>query len=263
MLVTWPSQVTWRRAGVDLRAEKLLAAVDEGVSPAPAQETGVVGTENSGQDLAADVVGQYPVVIRRGPRRMREMRDPDSRRAPRQQVRRQAQVIILDDRAGGRAAVLRGGRRRIGERGCEHLVVAAERLPVAREAGAETRLTRRVVEHVVHEPQGGVRHGVIGPLEQRRRDIEHPDLGAAAGQAGIDHASRSGLRRHPVAVGQGGADPQHVCTLRYRGQAGHHPAAAAPGGQAAVIAQRKGDWPPVGRDQNSPAGLRFAHKLRA
>jgi hypothetical protein len=62
---------------VHLGAEEALAAVQEGIRPALAQESRVVGAQDPGQHLAADAVRQQAVVIGRRPGRMREMRDRD------------------------------------------------------------------------------------------------------------------------------------------------------------------------------------------
>ena len=185
------------------------------------------------------------------------------RRALGQQPWRQAQVVVLDDGADRLAISPQAARGCARECSREHLVIGAECLPVTREAWPEARLVGRVVEHVVHEPQRGVRDRVIGPVEDRLWDVQHAHGCAGPGIGRVEQAIRRKACRRPVVVAQRRANPEHVGLVGHRGQAGHHPATAALGRQAAIIASRERDRPPVGRDEYWPVALRFAHVLRA
>ena len=144
---------------------------------------------------------------------------------------------------------------RAGKGGGEHVVVGAERLPLPGEAWPEARLVRRVVEHVVDEPQGGVRDGVVGALEDGMRDVQHPYRGTASSLSRVEQPLGRRTGRGPVGVAKRRADPQHVRVVSDCGQAGHHAAAAAFRRQAAIVAPCKRDRPPVGRDEYLPAGV--------
>ena len=85
-------------APVHIRAEEHVAAFKERVSPPLAVESSMVGAEHAFKNLSADRSGQYPVIVRRSPRRMREMSDPDVWAHVSQHPRHQTEVIIVDHR---------------------------------------------------------------------------------------------------------------------------------------------------------------------
>ena len=88
---------------VHLRAEERRAAVEERQGPAPGEEADVVRAEHSVQHGPADLVGQHLVVGGRRPRGMREVRDPQVRRATAGPVAQhpggEGEVVVLDQRA--------------------------------------------------------------------------------------------------------------------------------------------------------------------
>ena len=230
-------------------AEYRLAAVHEAVGPALAQETGVVGAEYAVEDLPAHVVGEHPVVVRRRPRGVREMRDPHVRAQVGEHARDQGQVVVLDRRPGRNRPL---APRVLGQRLGEGLVIGAVGLPLPGEGQPEVRPVRRVEQHVVHEPQRGVRDGVVSAVEDRRGDVEHAHAPAAWRPVQAHAAVRGGPRRGPVGVAERRADPQRVALLGDRGEPGHHPAAAAPGRQPPAVVERERHRPPVGRDEHQP-----------
>src|SRR6266536_3779207 len=128
-------------------AQDLGAAVAERVGPALAVEPGVIGAEYSLEYLAPRLVGEYPVVLRRRPRGVREMRDPHAGTQVSEHPRDERQVIVLHYRPDGALAAGRAGigGQRLGECG----VVRPEGVPLGQEAGAELRPVRRVVEEMV------------------------------------------------------------------------------------------------------------------
>ena len=63
-------------AGVPARRQHVRAAGGERVRPALGEEAGPVGAEDAAQQLRGDVVGQQPEVVRRRPRGVREVADP-------------------------------------------------------------------------------------------------------------------------------------------------------------------------------------------
>ena len=102
------------------------------------------------------------------------------------------------------------------------------------------------------EPQGGVRHAVVGTLERRGGDVEHAHRGPRAGVAvagGVDVAVRGGPGRRPVRVAERSAHPQHLGPAGHRRQARHHPAATAAAGEFPVVTEPERDGPPVGGDE--------------
>ena len=78
------------------RAEHLDAARRERLRPARGVEARVVGAEHAEQRLARDGVGQQPEVLRRRPRRVREVRDAQVGPQLAQHPGRQGEVIVLD-----------------------------------------------------------------------------------------------------------------------------------------------------------------------
>ena len=255
------------RAGlmVHLGAEELGAAGDEGVGPALAQEPGVVRGQHAVQHFPAHLGGQQPVVVRRRPRGVREVRDPDVRALLGQHPRHQRQVVVLHHRLDRHGGGLLGGGA-LGQRGRERGVVTAERLPLAAERRAEAGLVRRVVQHVVHEPESGVGHRVVGPLERSGRDVQHAHCraGAAVGAVGhLDQAVRRLAGGGPVGVAQRRAHPQHGRLAQHRGQPGDQATGAAAGRHGSVVVHGERDWPPVRGDENPAAFLVGCHAREA
>ena len=270
------------RPAVHVRAEDRLAAIEERRGPPPGVKAGVVGAEQAGQQGPAHLAGEQPVIFRRRPRRMPEVRDAGvacgvTEPFP-QQPGHQAQVIVLDQHPGAawrRPAVACCRGQRVGER----LVVGLVRLPVALELGAELRLVRDVEQQVVQEPQGGVGHVVVRAVEGVRRDVKHPH-----GQAGPRNPlARVALARVPLArvalarvalarvlpardravrVAERGADPGHLGLgrhgLKARRHPGDHAAAAALTRQRAIRAELVRNRTPIRCHQHpllhNPAG---------
>ncbi len=241
-------------------AQDRRAALHERERPPLGVEPGAVRGEHPVEDGPAHLLREHPVVVRRRPRGVAEVRDAGLARRVAQPLpdhpRRQAQVVILDQHP--QPAGWRPGRGLLRHGVGERLVVGQVGLPVTAELAAEPRLVRGVEEQVVQEPQGRVGHVVVGAVEGVGRDVEHPhrDSVPVAGPGVLPPRGRA------VRVGQRRADPRHV-GLRPEGrQAVRHPrdhaAAASPSGQRAVGAELVRNRPAVGRHQDSllhsPAG---------
>ena len=124
--------------------------------PAPGQEAVPVRAEHALAALGGHVVGQQPEVVRRRPGRVGEVRRSAGRAAARAASAGSGQVVVLDQHRRARRRPPRPAPRR--RRGCS-----------ARSASHSARNRRRrpgssgvCEEQVVDEPQGGVRHAVVG-----------------------------------------------------------------------------------------------------
>ncbi len=90
------------------------------------------------------------------------------------------------------------------------------------------------------EPEGGVGDRVVGRLEGALRDIENVhDAGAVGRAVQVQPPACRGTDRCPVPAAERCAHPQHIRLCGYCGGPGHQAAAAAPGGQLPVIAERE------------------------
>ena len=229
----------------------------------------MVGAEQAVQHFPAHVIRQHPVVVGRRPRGVREVRDPHVGPEIGEHPRDQAQVIVLH-RGAERGAFrpparpawrARLGRRArvLGQRAGERAVVGSERLPLPLERDPEMGPVRRVVEHVVHEPQRGVRHRVVRPVEDRRGNVEHAHGGAARRPVHAEAPVRRPADGGAVGVAQRGADPEEVTVVGDGGEPGYQAASPPPGRQPPVITECERHRPPVGCDENPPAGCSCAH----
>ena len=155
----------------------------------------------------------------------------------------QGQVVVLHQDGSALGGL-------VGERLGERAVVGLVRLPLGAELRSEGRFQRRLVEHVVDKPEGGVRDAVVRGRVHLGRDPQHPHL--LSGRVRRVEASTGAAHRLPVAVAQRGAHPHGVRVGPDRGQAGHQAAAAAAGLQRAVCAvvQRVRNGAAIGRDQD-------------
>lgn len=79
----------------------------------------------------------------------------------------EGQVVVLDDHH-------RAPRRLRGQCFGERAVVRLVRRPLAPELRVEDRLQRGLVQHVVDEPQHGVRDAVVGVRVHVGVDVQHP-----------------------------------------------------------------------------------------
>ena len=169
-------------------------------------------------------------------------------------------MVVLDQRAQLRRGSF-GPLRLVGHRVGEGLVVGQVGVPVTVELTAEPGLVRRIEQQVLDEPQDGIGHVVVGPLEGLRRDVEHPHRDVA-GLRGLGRAGRQLPRCGAVRVAERRADPGDVGFRRHRRQPRAHPRdqapAAAPAGHRAVGAELVRHRTPIRGDQNpslhSPAG---------
>lgn len=136
----------------------------------------------------------------------------------------------------------------VGERLGEGTVVGLVRRPLRPELRIEDRLQRGLVQHVVDEPQHGVRDAVVGGGMHPGRNIQHPHT-LPAGVTRLQRTTRPpyGL---PVAVTQRRTHPHRIGIGPDGRQPGHQPAPAPLGGERAVLRQAVGDRPAIGRDQN-------------
>ncbi|CAM5721509.1 hypothetical protein SGLAM104S_00763 [Streptomyces glaucescens] len=238
-LVRAPAQEVGVRAeavdsdpGVADPARERVAARGERVRPAPGEEAEPVRAEHAAQHGPRDVVGEHPEVLRRRPRGVREVPDPQVGAQLAEHAGDQHQVVVLHDHRG---ALGRLGRQRLGEGPVVRLVGR----PLAPELRVEHRLQRRLVQHVVDEPQHRVRDAVVGVGVDLGRDVEHPHAVLA------DPAPH----RLAVAVAERGAHPQRARVRPDRRQSGHQSAAAPLGVQRTVVANLVGDGATVGGHQ--------------
>src|SRR5690606_21182464 len=115
-------------------------------------------------------------------------------------------------------------------------VVGPVVLPLGAETGAERRLVGGVVEHVVNKPQCGVRHRVVGIVEDVGGNVEHAYTRPAHVVSGLVQPPFGGCcGGFAVSVGQRGAHPQGFDLGGYRTQSGNQAATAAPGVHGAVV----------------------------
>ena len=188
-----------------------------------------------------------------GPRGVAEVPDAQVRPGGPEHRGGEQQVVVLHDHAGAGCGL---GGERVGE-GAAVLAVAG---PVLGEDRVEVRRPGRVEEQVVQEPQRRVGHRVVGPVERRRRDVEHPHRGAAGVVAGVvEAAPGGGADGLPVAAVQRGADPQRVRAGRSPLQRGDQAAAAAPGGERPVGPDPERHRSAVGRQQQPRGARRGRH----
>ncbi len=232
-------------------AGELRAARLEGVRPPPRQEPQPVRAEHSAQHLSGDVVGQHPEVLRRRPRRVREVADPDIRPQLAEHPRHQRQVVVLHQHRCPR-------RRLLGQRLGEGTVVGLVRRPLTPELRVEDRFQRGLVKHVVDKPEDRVRDAVVGVGEDGRVDVEHPHLLAAGRLDGQPSSTVRAAHRLPIGVAQRGAHPHRPRVRPDRRQPGDQPAAAPPGMQRPVLPNLVRNRAAIGRDQHLSA-VRGSH----
>ena len=228
-------------SGVARAADDRGAARGERVRPAAGEEPQLVGAQHALQQLPCDVVRQHPEVLRRRPRRVREVRDPYVGPQGAQHPRHQGQVVVLHQY---RRAL--GGL--VGERLGERAVVALVRRPLRPELRVEDRFQRCLVQHVVDEPQRGVRDAVVGGGVHLGRNVQHPDT-LSSGVARIERTTRPpyGL---PVTVAERGTHPHRIRIGPDGRQPGHQPAPAPLGGQRPALRQGVRDGSAIGRHKN-------------
>ncbi len=221
----------------DLRAAEPahdgVAASGERVGPAPGEEPEPVGAQHPAQHLLGDVVRQQPEVVHRGPRRVREVADPEVRTQLAQHPRHQRQVVVLHDRDGALGRLL---GQCLGEGPVVRLVGG----PLPPELRVEDRLQGRLVQHVVHEPQHRVRDPVVRVRVHVGRHVQHPYAVLA------DPAPH----RLAVAVAERRAHPQRTGVGPDGRQSRHEPATTPFGVQRPVLPHLVRDRPPVGGDQH-------------
>ncbi|MDH6226370.1 hypothetical protein M2169_003340 [Streptomyces sp. MJP52] len=218
--------------GVAEAAHDRVAAGGEGVGPAPGEEAEAVGAQHAAQDGLRDVVGEQPEVLRRGPRGVREVADAQVRAELAEHAGGQRQVVVLDQHRRALGGLL---GQRLGE-GTVELLVGG---PLEPELTVENRFERRLVQHVVHEPEHRVGDAVVGGVVRLGGDVEHL-------HARLAHPAPDRLA---VAVAQGRTDPQGAGVRPDRGEPGDHAPAAAAGDQRAVLGDRVRDGAAVGGDQ--------------
>ena len=144
--------------------------------------------------------------------------------------RHQVEVVVLHQhlRRLGRL-----GRERVRER----RVVPLVRRPLPPPAEVENRPLGSVVEHVVDEPDGRVRHPVVRPAERGRVQCQHPHVqvaGVVAGPVQVTVGSAPGGGPFPLV--QRRTHPQAVHGRQCRAHAADQAAAAAAHLVVAVVA---------------------------
>ncbi len=164
-----------------------------------------------------------------------------SGRRSRSRPRHQRQVVVLDQHRRARRRLL---GQRVGEGGVVRLVGR----PLRAELRVEGRLQRRLVEHVVDEPQHGVGDAVVGVGVHLAPGC--PASGRAVRRCPPRKQPAGAPHRLPVAVAERGAHPHRVGVRADGGQARDEPAAAALGASASRPSrQGVGDRAAVGRDE--------------
>ena len=153
----------------------------------------------------------------------------------------QRQVVVLHQHRRALGGLL-GQRRRRTPR-CR-----PRRTPTRGGTGVEDGRGRGVVEQVVDEPERGVGDRVVGAVEGRRVDVEHPHRGPPVSWPAW--SSRPPVRpgRRAVAVGQRRADPDD--RRRCGGRTARRPGRRRRGAPRARRRRRgEGDRPAVGGDE--------------
>ncbi len=249
---------------VDVRSERRLRASQERLRPPGGEKTEPVRPEHAFHDRAGDIVGQHPEVLRRRPRCVAEVGDPQVRTQRPELGGCERQMVVLDQHGGAGCGL---PCQCIGE----HRVVALVGLPIPLERGAEGRLRRRRVEKVQDEPQRTVGNRVVRPFEHDPVHVEHAD-GRAAGI--VTGQVKAAVRRRPggapVGFAQRRTHPDQPATggdtiggttrglPRDHVQTADQPATTAAHRQRPVIVRGEGDRPTIGRDKHTgrPCGHR-------
>ncbi len=229
-------------AGRDAGSEHRVAAVRERVRPPPGEERRPVRAQDAAEQFGRDVVGQEPEVVRRRPRRVREVADAQVGPELAEHAGGEGQVVVLDQHGRALGRLLGQG---LGERP----VVGLVRRPLPPEPGVEDRLQRGLVQHVVDEPEHRVGDAVVRLGVHGRVDVEHPHP-LPAGLLGRQQPAVRAPDGRPVAVAERGAHPHGARVRPDGGQSRDQPAATPPGVQRAVLAHLIGDRAAVRRDQH-------------
>ncbi|CAM5624641.1 hypothetical protein SRIMM317S_05411 [Streptomyces rimosus subsp. rimosus] len=229
------------RAARHLGAQHRRAAVRERLGPAPGQERRPVAAQHPAQHRLGHIVRQHAEVVGGRPRRVREVPDAQVGAAGAEQAGHQREVVVLHQDHGAGCGL-------VGERVREGRVVRLVRRPPRAERVVEGRLQRRLVEHVVDEPEHRVRDAVVGVGEDIGGDVQHAYVLAA--RVGGVQVAAAAPGRLAVAVPEGGAHPHRTGVGPDGGETGDQPAAAAFGGERAVISLRVRHRAAVGRDEN-------------